>query len=174
MDYKKLILMTSPHIRIAELKRKIEKEFVDLFPAETPFVVAKIEDEYGYSLSNGSVVGDFLKHGDRIVAQPEGFVDQMGGGSTPGGAPMPGRGLYGGGNTSDLLAMIQNLQQSVVAKLASSVSGDNVAESSALSEQVLQTVMPLGLTDNRHVVHNLCLILGKTLTPDSAQLYNEP
>ena len=34
--------------------------------------------------------------------------------------------------------------------------------------------MPLGLTDNRHVVHNLCLILGKTLTPDSAQLYNEP
>ena len=109
VDYKKLILMTSPHIRIAELKRKIEKEFVDLFPAETPFVVAKLEDEYGYSLSNGSVVGDFLKHGDRIIAQPEGFVDAAGG-STPGGAAMPGKGLYGGGNTSDLLAMIQNLQ----------------------------------------------------------------
>lgn len=31
-------------MRISELKRKIENEFVDLFPAEQPFVVAKLED----------------------------------------------------------------------------------------------------------------------------------
>jgi hypothetical protein len=51
-------------MRIAELKRKIEKEFLDLFPSETPFIVAKLEDEHGYSLSNNSCVGEFLRHGD--------------------------------------------------------------------------------------------------------------
>jgi hypothetical protein len=50
------------------LKRKIEKEFADLFPNEPPFVVAKLEDEYGYSLSNSSRCGEFLKYGDRIIA----------------------------------------------------------------------------------------------------------
>ncbi len=50
------------------MKRKIEKEFSDLFPNEPPFIVAKLEDEYGYSLSNSSRVGDFLKYGDRVVA----------------------------------------------------------------------------------------------------------
>lgn len=55
-------------MRISDLKRKIEKEFLDLFPSEQPFIVAKLEDEYGYSLSNNSQVGEFLKHGDRIYA----------------------------------------------------------------------------------------------------------
>ena len=50
------------------MKRKIEKEFSDLFPNEPPFIVAKLEDEYGYSLSNSSKVGEFLKYGDRVVA----------------------------------------------------------------------------------------------------------
>ena len=54
--------------KIADLKRKVEKEFCDLFPNEPPFVVAKLEDEYGYSLSNSSRVGDFLKFGDRVIA----------------------------------------------------------------------------------------------------------
>ena len=29
---------------VYELKRKIEKEFSELFPSEPPFVVAKLED----------------------------------------------------------------------------------------------------------------------------------
>lgn len=57
------------------MKRKIEKEFSDLFPNEPPFIVAKLEDEYGYSLSNSSRVGEFLKYGDRVVAQPELLID---------------------------------------------------------------------------------------------------
>ena len=61
--------------KIADLKRKIEKEFADLFPNEPPFVSAKLEDEYGYSLSNSSRVGEFLKYGDRVVAQPENLID---------------------------------------------------------------------------------------------------
>ena len=74
VDYKRLMIMINrkPFLlltslkamnKIADLKRKIEKEFVDLFPNEPPFIVAKLEDEYGYSLSNSSLVQDFLKYG---------------------------------------------------------------------------------------------------------------
>lgn len=63
--------------RIADLKRQIEKEFSELFPYESPYVVAKLDDEYGYSLSNGSKIGDFLKFGDRITAQPENLQGQQ-------------------------------------------------------------------------------------------------
>ena len=52
-EYQKLVLMTSGHQMIYELKRKIEKEFSELFPNEPPFVVAKIELD-GYALSNSS------------------------------------------------------------------------------------------------------------------------
>ena len=38
------------------LRRKIEKEFIDLFPKEPTFICGKLEDEYGYSLSNTSLV----------------------------------------------------------------------------------------------------------------------
>jgi hypothetical protein len=57
--------------RISELKRQIEKEFADLFPYEPPYIVAKLDDEYGFSLSNNSKIADFLKFGDRITALPE-------------------------------------------------------------------------------------------------------
>lgn len=63
-----LYLIIIASARISDLKRKIEKEFCDLFPNEPPFVVAKLEDEYGYSLSNSSLIGEFLKYGDRVVA----------------------------------------------------------------------------------------------------------
>lgn len=39
---------------VYELKRKIEKEFSELFPNEPPFVVAKLEDKNGFALSNNS------------------------------------------------------------------------------------------------------------------------
>ena len=53
-DYKKMLLMVGgPHM-VYELKRKIEKEFSELFPHEPPFVVAKLEDRNGFALSNNS------------------------------------------------------------------------------------------------------------------------
>ena len=51
-DYKKLVLMISEQAWIYELKRKIEREFSELFPHEPPFVVAKLEDNEGYAVSN--------------------------------------------------------------------------------------------------------------------------
>ncbi len=56
---------------MTELKRQVEREFADLFPYEPPYVVAKLDDEQGYSLSNNSRIGDFLKFGDRVTALPE-------------------------------------------------------------------------------------------------------
>jgi hypothetical protein len=70
-DYKRLTLIINSNSRISDLKRQIEKEFADLFPYEPPYIVAKLDDEYGYSLSNNSRIGEFLKFGDRITAQPE-------------------------------------------------------------------------------------------------------
>jgi hypothetical protein len=97
------------------LKRKIEKEFSDLFPNEPFFVVAKLEDEYGYSLSNSSRVGDFLKYGDRIIAQPESLVD-----SSKRMAEGGNVNLHGGSNTEELITMLHNLQTNIVNKLAMS------------------------------------------------------
>ena len=91
--------------KIADLKRKIEKEFSDLFPNEPPFVVAKLEDEYGYSLSNSSKVGEFLKYGDRVVAQPETLIDP----SKRNLDGTNGMALHGGSNTEELLTMLRNL-----------------------------------------------------------------
>jgi len=70
-DYKKIILMIAPNVKISILKRTIEKEFSDLYPKEPPFITSKVEDEYGYSLSNSSNVGDLLKYGSRVYAIPE-------------------------------------------------------------------------------------------------------
>lgn len=43
-DYKKLVLMIEYTARVADLKRRIEREFAELFPMEPPYVVAKLED----------------------------------------------------------------------------------------------------------------------------------
>lgn len=53
-DFKKLVLMISSSQMVYELKRKIEREYSELFPGEPPFVVSKIEDASGYALSNNS------------------------------------------------------------------------------------------------------------------------
>jgi hypothetical protein len=48
-----LLIVAGPQM-VYELKRKIEKEFSELFPHEPPFVVAKLEDKSGFALSNNS------------------------------------------------------------------------------------------------------------------------
>ena len=62
-EYKKLMLVMSGNEKIYALKRTIEREFLDLFPNEQPYVVAKLEDANGFSLSNGSSIGDFIQDG---------------------------------------------------------------------------------------------------------------
>ena len=162
-DYKKLSIMTNNSMYIAELKRKIEKEFVDLFPSEPPYIVAKLEDEKGFSLSNNSLVGEFLVHGDRVYAQPEGISEIRSGQNYD-----QVKGLHGGGNSQDLLEMLKNLQTSVVAKLAASDlhNHDDV-------EDLLNNIIWLGFSMNSTLIHNVCMIMSKVLTPFTVQIYDK-
>lgn len=76
VEFKKLILIvdssqsSSGLITISMLKRQIEKEFSDLFPFEEALVCSKLEDNYGYALSNISKVCELLGNGDRVLAIP--------------------------------------------------------------------------------------------------------
>lgn len=62
VEYKKMTVMAPSklihlflvNMKISMLKRYIEREFSDLFPHEPTFICAKLEDEFGYSLSNAS------------------------------------------------------------------------------------------------------------------------
>lgn len=148
---------------ISELKRKIEKEFVDLFPSEPPYIVAKIEDTNGYSLSNNSLIGEFLQHGDRVYAQPESMSEIRAGGSSE-----SVKGLHGGGNSQDLLEMLKNLQSSVVSKLAAS----NLHLHEDV-EDLLNNIINLGFSLSSNLVHNICTIMSKILTPFTVQVYDK-
>ena len=66
-----MMLVISSNDKVYTLKRAIEREFLDLFPNENPYVVAKLEDTHGFSLSNGSNIGDFITNGQMVFAQPE-------------------------------------------------------------------------------------------------------
>ena len=162
-DYKKLSIMSNNSMLISELKRKIEKEFVDLFPSEPPYIVAKLEDEKGFSLSNNSLIGEFLMHGDRVYAQPEGISEIRSG---PGGDQV--KGLHGGGNSQDLLDMLKNLQSSVLAKLAAS---DLHMHEDV--EDLLNNVIWLGFSMNSTIIHNVWMIMSKILTPFTVQIYDK-
>lgn len=77
VDFKKLILMIDSKIvvkpgetTISVLKRQVEKEYSDLFPFDDPLICSKLEDSYGYALSNVSKVKELLVNNDRIVAIP--------------------------------------------------------------------------------------------------------
>jgi hypothetical protein len=48
----KIMLVAMERDKVYELKRLIESEFMDLFPNELSFVVAKLQDHQGYTLSN--------------------------------------------------------------------------------------------------------------------------
>ncbi|EGR26982.1 hypothetical protein IMG5_203810 [Ichthyophthirius multifiliis] len=78
IENRKLILMTPSNIKISMLKRIVEQEFSDLFPNEPTFICAKIQDEYGYSLSNSSYIFELVKNNDRLIAIPEKIGSDMG------------------------------------------------------------------------------------------------
>lgn len=52
---------------IAKLKRTIELEYHELYSVN--MLISIIEDAEGFVLSNNSVVGDHLKHGDTVYVQ---------------------------------------------------------------------------------------------------------
>ena len=87
-------------------KRMIEREYSDLFPHEPTFICAKLEDEFGYSLSNSSFVYELLKPNDRLFAIPELFTKDLIGK------------MHLTHDLNELTFMQKSITQTIVAKLA--------------------------------------------------------
>ena len=68
--YKKLVLVIQDSCQIFDLKRRIEREFAELFAAEPPYVVAKLEDSQGFALSNQSQIRDVCVTGEPLLLTP--------------------------------------------------------------------------------------------------------
>ena len=66
-----MVLMIEESAVIFELKRRIEREFAELFPNEPPYVVAKIEDSQAFALSNQSILRDVCQNSEPLFAHPE-------------------------------------------------------------------------------------------------------
>jgi hypothetical protein len=162
-EYKKMMVVMNGSDKIYTLKRAIDKEVMDLFPMEQPYVVAKIEDASGYSLSNQSYVQDFITQGMTVYALPEQLLDpsqEMG----TGGGGFENVHLHAGQNITELVQMLSSLQHNILKKMATS--GD-LNRSSALPEtqlkQMFQAILPLGFSKDRQHIQNLSLVLNKCL-----------
>ena len=151
-EYKKLILMVDGGMKISMLKRRIEAEFSELFPAEPPFICAKIEDEYGYALSNSSAIDDILKNGDRIVGVPEDG----------------GLGFIASNDTHELNMLLNTMQENISGKIA-----DSAVAAHSPVEDLLSNVLSLAFSSNPKTVHNLCMILTKAIHSGNAQMFND-
>ena len=103
-EYKKMMVVMNGTDKVYALKRTIEREFLDLFPTEQPYVVAKIEDQNGYSLSNQSNVEDFIQNGQIIYAMPERLVYPHRTGAE--GESVDEVAIHGGSNALELVQML--------------------------------------------------------------------
>jgi hypothetical protein len=96
------------------LKRQIEKEFSDLYPFEEALVCSKLEDTYGYALSNISRVCDLLKNGERIIAIP---ISKAHDGSKI--SLIPEDALSSAATTQENFEMVLSMIRNITVKLAS-------------------------------------------------------
>ena len=153
IEYKKLIVMVDTSQRVSMLKRKIEQEFTELFPAEKPFICSKIEDQYGYSLSNSSLVGELLKNDDRLVAVPE----------------EQGKGFVSSTDTRELLSMLSTIQENISSKLS-----DSALSAYNPIKELLLHLLPLCYVSNPATMHNACIAVSKSLHEGNVSLLDEP
>lgn len=151
-EQRKLIVMVEGSTRISMLKRKIEQEFTELFPREKPFIVSKIEDQYGYSLSNNSSVGELLKNDDRIVALPETET----------------AGFISGNDVNELLAMLANMQENISGKLLTC----GLASAQSVKSLLFQ-VLPLCYVANLNTMHNACKALVEIINEGNFRIFEQ-
>lgn len=153
MEYKKFIIMTDSSMRISNLKRRIEQEFAELFPLEKPFICSKLEDQYGYSLSNTALVSELLKSDDRILAVPE---DQS-------------RIFLSSTDIREIIFQFSAMQENLSSKLC---------ESSASSynpiKELLFTIIPLCFVKNPETMHNASIALSKSLHEGNFSMLEDP
>jgi len=98
-----------------------------------------------------------------VIAQPE--VLSSGDGS----GPSQASNIHGGSNTEELVTMLNNLQTTIVNKIAMT----NVQEYPDRIK-LLELAIPLGFQPSRQLIHNLCLIFAKTIDQNTVILFDDP
>ncbi|OMJ88672.1 hypothetical protein SteCoe_9376 [Stentor coeruleus] len=152
-EYKKFIIMTDSSMRISNLKRRIEQEFAELFPLEKPFICSKLEDQYGYSLSNTALVSELLKSDDRILAVPE---DQS-------------RIFLSSSDIREIIFQFSTMQENLSSKLC-----DSIASSYNPIKELLFTILPLCFVKNPETMHNATIALSKSLHEGNFSILEDP
>ncbi|CAD8098495.1 unnamed protein product [Paramecium sonneborni] len=157
VEYKKMTVMAPLTIKISMLKRHIEREFADLFPHEPTFVCAKLEDEYGYSLSNASFVSELLKNSDRLSAIPESFTKDLIGK------------MHVTHDLNELTFMLKSITQTIIAKLAEAELG-----SPETQMEIMQLIVPVGFSlQQKAINHNTALTLKRIFENERLQFLDD-
>lgn len=144
-------------MRIEQLMRKIEQEFESIYPREPNFVVGKVEDISGIPLKESSLVWEALRSGSSVFAYPKVYHDHI--------DDIPS--ILG---PKDLIYALKNSHYSIVKQITDSYIADYTNKS-----DLIQTIMALGTTKDKQLVHNLCIVMVKLLTEqDALDLYDDP
>ncbi|CAK74396.1 unnamed protein product (macronuclear) [Paramecium tetraurelia] len=157
VEYKKMTVMAPLSIKISMLKRHIEREFADLFPHEPTFVCAKLEDEFGYSLSNASMVSELLKNSDRLSAIPESFTKDLIGK------------MHVTHDLNELTFMLKSITQTIIAKLAEAELGPPETQM-----DIMQLIIPVGFSlQQKAINHNTALTLKRIFENERLQFLDD-
>ncbi|CAI2386997.1 unnamed protein product [Moneuplotes crassus] len=141
--YKKFSLQVAPYMRVEQLRRKIETEFESIYPREPNFVCGKLEDIGGKPLQESSLVCEVLNSGSSVFAYPKMYEDHI--------DDIPS--ILG---PKDLIYALKNSHYSIVQQITDTYIADyeNKAD-------LIQTIMALGMTKDKQLVHNLCIVMVK-------------
>ncbi|CDW91065.1 UNKNOWN [Stylonychia lemnae] len=150
--------MAAPNMTIAQLKKKIENEMASVYPQDDPYHVGTIKDSTNYNITNGTLVGEVFKHGDTIDVYPDIYEVELNAQFSS----------NKHSSSNDLVGTLKNVHYSVVSKLT-----DTYIREYDDKLDLLQSVISMGLTNELHLVQNLCVVLNKIFNADLIRILDE-
>ena len=144
-------------MRVEQLAKKIETEFTALFPREPDFIIGRLEDISGMPMDYSALVTEVLKSGGMAFAYHRWYGDDK--------DPLPA--ILG---PNDLLYALRNSHFSIVNEIS-----DSYVKNFENKADLLQTIMGQGLSKDKLLVHNILVVLIKTLDESNIhQIYDVP
>lgn len=134
---------------VEQLAKKIETEFKAIFPWEPDFIVGRLEDISGLPLDYASLITEVLKSGGMVFAYHKRYEGDK--------DPLPA--ILG---PNDLLYALKNSHFSIVNEIS-----DSYIKNFENKADLLQTIMGVGLTKDKLLVHNILVVLIKTLSEEN-------
>ena len=114
-----------------------------------------MDDISGYTLSANSLIGDHFKHGDTCIVWPR--VDYEDFPNT-----------YRKEEAGDLLHTLKNVHYSLVSKLS-----DSYIKEYPDPAELLNHVLPLGLSEDLPTVQNMCVLLAKVMNSEMVHVLDK-